>query len=130
MLRTLTLKSEMGFGQYPRFTVAQVLQIKQAPYLKWCYYCLSNITFQPEILETIGVTYLIQKPGVNKQFYDTEQAALRAARPKKEQKVLTVQQASIYKHKGNRRKNGKSYSVDKLNGKTKAALRDQNNHSF
>ena len=64
-LRTLTLKSVMGFGKHFDMNVSQVLATVNKSYIIWCYYSLSNISFVDEILNMVGITeeYRITKPG-------------------------------------------------------------------
>lgn len=67
LLRTLTVKSTMGFGIYKELKVGEVINLNKKQYLRWCYYNLSNITFTEDILIQLGITeeYRIEKPGKN-----------------------------------------------------------------
>lgn len=92
MLRTLTLKSTMTFGKYPTYTVYSILfALEQKDYLRWVYFNMSNINFNDEIMELIGITERIEKPGKNPELFTNL--------PKKvyERKELTVAEASILK---------------------------------
>ena len=64
-LRTLTLKSVVGFGKYTDSTVGQVLGLNRTGYLRWIYYNMSGISFMPEVLEKIFIHPWdeIDKPG-------------------------------------------------------------------
>jgi len=66
-LRTLTLKSRMGFGKWEDLTVQQVFDMGNISYLLWCYYACSKINFNQEILDKLQLTqeWLINKPGVH-----------------------------------------------------------------
>lgn len=67
LLRTLTVKSTMGFGIHKELKVGEVINLNKKQYLRWCYYNLSNITFTEDILIQLGITeeYRIEKPGKN-----------------------------------------------------------------
>ena len=69
-LRTLTLKSTMGFGLY-RFATVQQLLDEQPTYLLWAYYHCSSISFHQDILKqlVIGQEYQIVKPGTNPELF-------------------------------------------------------------
>lgn len=70
LLRTLTFKSRMKFGQYKDLTVHDVLYGMFKPNaLIQCYYNLSMVNFTDEVLTAIGVTkeWRIKKPGRDHQ---------------------------------------------------------------
>ena len=67
-LRTLTFKSTLKFGKYGDHTVQQVIDqnpIDGIQYLVWVYYNSSNISFNSEVLEKLGISKdcEIKKPG-------------------------------------------------------------------
>ncbi len=63
LLRTLTRKSTLKYGYRHTQTVEQMLA--ERPYqLISNYYKLSAITFTDDILDELGITERIQKPGV------------------------------------------------------------------
>jgi hypothetical protein len=72
-LRTLTKKSIMWFGKYNNLSIQQILDLKELGYLRFIYYNYSGISFNDEILTTIGVfeEYRIQKPGKNIELHKT-----------------------------------------------------------
>lgn len=69
----------MKFGRHKDLTVQQVLDFKHTRYLRWCYYCNSNISFTDDILEEIHVIYngkksydkRISKPGKDEQIHES-----------------------------------------------------------
>jgi hypothetical protein len=65
LLRKLTRKSVMGFGQYSEMSVGQIIDIQKSHYLVWVYYYLSNISFCDEILDKLYIwpRLRIEKPG-------------------------------------------------------------------
>lgn len=67
LLRKLTLKSIIGFGKYSDCTVGMVLSLRKTRLLRWYYYNCSNIDFNQEIKDLIGIysDFEIKKPGVN-----------------------------------------------------------------
>lgn len=71
MLRTLTLKSRIGFGKYSDYLVSEVIEIfDKGNYIVWCYYSLSNISFHEDILSSLGVDIRIEKPGKRPELFD------------------------------------------------------------
>ena len=73
LLRKLTRKSTLNFGQYAQLTVQQVLDLKHTRILRWYYYNSSNITFTDDILDELHITEerRIEKPGKNPEFGQT-----------------------------------------------------------
>lgn len=69
-LRTMARKSVFNFGKFVGHSVQQVLNQKAYKALRWYYYCCSNISFLPDILDEIGVTeeYRIAKPGTDEDM--------------------------------------------------------------
>lgn len=125
MLRTLTLKSELKFGKFADYRVEQILQIKKFDYLVWVYFNSSNITFMPEILQTLGITHLINKPGVDKDYYE-KYRKLQIEEFKSNRQVLTVEQASFYKHKAKKNHQHQIIQSDKQRHLSKADLMYKN----
>jgi hypothetical protein len=72
LLRKLTEKSILKFGQYSDARIYNLLELKKYSYLRWVYFSCSNITFFENILLEIGITeeFFIQKPGVNLEFHE------------------------------------------------------------
>lgn len=70
-LRTLSMKSVIGFGQYADLSVSQCLTLGHSGYLQWVYYNCSNISFLPEVLALIYIPEngRIQKPGTDEQRF-------------------------------------------------------------
>lgn len=76
-LRTLTLKSKLKFGKFFDYTVMECLFIKnQYRYIAWCYYNLSNISFDEEVLNIVGIEHLIDKPGKDVEYFETHKEEL------------------------------------------------------
>lgn len=65
LLRTLSRKSVLDFGQYQGRTVQQCIDLGNTRYLRWVYYNCSKISFFPDILDEIGITeeWRIEKAG-------------------------------------------------------------------
>ena len=65
LLRKMTGKSPMKFGPYQELRVSDVmcLGFKGRLYLTRAYYDLSNITFVDDVLDELGITNRIEKPG-------------------------------------------------------------------
>ena len=72
LLRKLTEKSILKFGQYADVPICNLLELKRYSYLRWVYFNSSNITFFENILLEIGIPeeFFIQKPGVNNEFHE------------------------------------------------------------
>lgn len=75
LLRTLTEKSRLGFGEYARLTVDEFLNVFNGDAkreLCWAYYNLSKINFNDAVLHRIGIPKhkWILKPGVQPELYD------------------------------------------------------------
>lgn len=123
MLRTLTLKSQLKFGHFANYTVDQIFQLEKDEYLRWVYYNSSNISFVPEILERLNITYIIAKPGVDKIWYTEEKARIFHAT---ERPILTVAEASKYKYIGESHKKARLAQQAKMNQLSKADLMNIN----
>jgi hypothetical protein len=66
-LRILTEKSVMGFGQFKDMTVRHVIDLRRGQYLRWCYYNMSGISFNEQVLKEIHIfeKEYIKKPGID-----------------------------------------------------------------
>ena len=71
LLRTMTVKSIIGFGQYKSLTVQDLLNLQLYKELLSMYYQLEKINFTPDILEALHITgdRVIDKPGKNTSYY-------------------------------------------------------------
>jgi hypothetical protein len=67
ILRTLTRKSNLGFGKYADIPIQQIFDYKVQTYLRWVYYSFEGITFTDDILDEIPIhkEARIKKPGNN-----------------------------------------------------------------
>ena len=118
-MRTLTLKSKLGFGKHCDNTVKEVLEVfKSKDYLRWVYYNMSHISFMPEILEEIDVYVIIPKPGKAPELFEKDA---------KEYRILTVGEASYYKNKSIKRKARLMVGVNISESRSKEWLRNKNN---
>jgi hypothetical protein len=63
-LRTMTVKSILGFKPFEFETVQQIIDLRKINYLKLLYYKNSQVNFTDDILALIGAEK-IQKPGIN-----------------------------------------------------------------
>lgn len=72
LLRKLTEKSTLKFGQYHDVPIYNLLDLNRNTYLRWVYYNSSNITFMDNILMKIGIleNEFINKPGKTPELYD------------------------------------------------------------
>lgn len=72
VLRKLTEKSILKFGQFSEVPIINLLELKKYSYLRWVYFNCSNITFFDNILTEIGITeeFYIEKPGINPEFHE------------------------------------------------------------
>lgn len=70
LLRKLTEKSIMKFGQYADCSVQELINSYNTRYLRWVYFNCDMITFTGEILEKIRIPkeYHIKKPGKNPEY--------------------------------------------------------------
>ncbi len=69
LLRKLSRKSRLKFGQYYDSTVQECLTFYKYNYLRWVYFNCSMITFMDDILDEININkdFRIDKPGICKQ---------------------------------------------------------------
>lgn len=88
-LRTLTMKSKIGFGKYSDFTVERMLINDKSWLLVYYYYAYSNINFVDEVLDNINIKSekKIEKPGK----FDNDKALdeVYAIYPHKEKVIKT-----------------------------------------
>lgn len=65
LLRKLTLKSKLNFGQYNDLSINELINLQKKAYLRWVYFNCDKITFLDEILEEIKIPleFRILKPG-------------------------------------------------------------------
>jgi len=70
-LRTLTLKSTLGFGKYKDLTVQKILDMKMNLVLISPYFKLTSINYNEEVLSILSITekYRITKPGTDNNLY-------------------------------------------------------------
>jgi hypothetical protein len=71
LLRKLTRKSVLNFGQNEGRSIQQLLDLKDQNYLRWVYYNCSNINFFTDILDELKITgdFIIEKPSKNPEMY-------------------------------------------------------------
>ena len=55
LLRKLTRKSILKFGQYAEVPIQTLLDLKNHKYLRWIYFNSSNIDFMEDILDEIKI---------------------------------------------------------------------------
>lgn len=124
MLRTLTLKSRIGFGKYSDYLVSEVIEIfDKGNYIVWCYYSLSNISFHDEILKSLGVDCRINKPGKQPELFDEFMKKFPNGYNYKELDMLT---ACKLKNKSKSRKKRQLTQADKLVSFPKERLQHYN----
>lgn len=66
--------SKIGFGVFADQTVGDLLLQKKTRRLRWLYYNVAHIDFTDEIKEKIGLKHTIDKPGVNKEMHELNNA--------------------------------------------------------
>ena len=78
LLRTLTRKSILKFGQYSDLQVQNLLDLQRYKYLRWVYFNCSNINFMDDILEEIKIplNFRIVKPSKNPDLHIKLQEAI------------------------------------------------------
>jgi Rps23 Pro-64 3,4-dihydroxylase Tpa1-like proline 4-hydroxylase len=71
LLRKLTRKSILKFGQYSDLQVQNLLDLQRYKYLRWVYFNCSNISFMDDILDEIRIplNFRIVKPSKNPDLY-------------------------------------------------------------
>lgn len=71
LLRTMTMRSKIGFGKYPDLCVQELIQMKEYRELLAMYYRLDKINFDDEVKEYLGIKFelVIEKPGKNYEMY-------------------------------------------------------------
>jgi hypothetical protein len=71
LLRKLTRKSILKFGQYSDLQVQNLLDLQRYKYLRWVYFNCSNISFMDDILDEIRIplNFRIQKPSKNPDLH-------------------------------------------------------------
>ena len=82
-LRTLALKSILGFGYYANYSVQQLLDRGMIKVILHSYYGLSKISYLPEILDAVFVAEedRISKPG-KIEDHNKREAFIQKAREK------------------------------------------------
>jgi len=66
LLRKLTEKSKLNFGEYKDYTVQQLIDLKKLHTLRSYYYTLSKISYVNSILEVLMIEDMqIDKPGTD-----------------------------------------------------------------
>ena len=70
-LRTLTMKSKLGFGKYKDYTVQQMIDLRRNTELISAYYKLTSINYNQDILDELKIVggYVIAKPSSDKEMY-------------------------------------------------------------
>lgn len=71
-LRTLTLKSKVGYGKYTDVTVENLIKFKGLGVISWLYYNVEWITFTDDILDMLikHDCERIEKPGTNPKIHE------------------------------------------------------------
>jgi len=71
LLRKLSLKSKLNFGQYADLSIQELINLEKKSYLRWVYFNCDKITFFDEILDEIKIPleFRIEKPNKNPEKY-------------------------------------------------------------
>jgi hypothetical protein len=77
-LRTLTLKSSLGYGKYGYYTIDDIITL-DSEYLRWVYYHSSKVNFTSDILELLGIDFehTIPKPGRSEEMFIVNKAHIK-----------------------------------------------------
>lgn len=72
LLRKLSRKSILKFGQYSELTVQEIINLNKHKYLRWVYFNSSKIDFMEDILDEIRIpqNFRIDKPSKNSELYN------------------------------------------------------------
>jgi hypothetical protein len=72
LLRKLSRKSTMKFGEYKDLIVQDIINLTKHKYLRWVYFNCSNIDFMEDILDEIKIPekFRIKKPSKKPELYD------------------------------------------------------------
>jgi hypothetical protein len=72
LLRKLSRKSTMKFGQYEELTVQDIINLTKHKYLRWVYFNCSNIDFMDDVLDEIRIpeNFRIKKPIKKPELHD------------------------------------------------------------
>jgi hypothetical protein len=75
LLRIMTWKSVINFGQYKSLTVRHVFDLGHTRYLRWIYYCMDGLSFNEEVLRAIAIVSdyrddTIIKPGTDIELHN------------------------------------------------------------
>jgi len=109
-LRTLTLKSKLGFGKYHDYTVKDII-IKEVNYLVWAYFNMDMISFMDDVLDEIDIPmeYRIEKPGKNvdmfKKYKDSRRVDFNS--------LSEEEKLEIIKKRSHNKKQHKIYNINK-----------------
>lgn len=101
LLRKLTEKSKLKFGEYADLTVGDLLKIGKKKYLRWCYYHCSMITFIDEILDILSIRddFLIEKPGKNIELFEKHTELINGFTPGLMKKINKMHSSKVFKAK-------------------------------
>jgi hypothetical protein len=123
LLRTLTLKSKLGFGysEIKNLTIQELLIMNKQAYLISCYYNLSMINFSTEVLNKLSINgdLIIEKPGKNPELHKTAVNNYYNNKTEKEATILRNNAVLTKKHNYKRQqvKDNLRYSKSMLKGK-------------
>lgn len=114
----------MKFGKYKELTVQQVLDFNHTRYLRWCYYCNSNISFTDDILEEIKIIYhgdkktydrTIEKPGKDEEAHESLNRYMSFAGDDMQRIKQWARGKKLKKHEYNRNYHSNKYKLRKGN---------------
>lgn len=120
LLRTLTRKSKLKFGQYANLTVQDLLNIEKFSILRWYYCKYDKISFTEDVLQEIKQNLRIEKPGCNMNFYQRDAEVLNDNWTVEQKCIHLNQIKKIKKSRYNAVSRGQDYSNNR------AALRALN----
>ena len=126
LYRILTEKSRLGFGKFGVLTIKDILTIDKGEYLAYCYYCISKISFTDTILESIGVTDRIAKPGIDKAKFQAWQKARRQAISAQLSEEQRLHGRFVWYNRGRRRDKAALAKAERETSYTKAQLQSIN----
>lgn len=128
-LRKLAPKSIIGFGSFRDLSVQNVLDTQGKMPLISMYYNLERVSFLDEVLELLGITgeFVIQKPGKDKDKFESFKQTYFASLKKASDPSIDKQTLMIIKNNHMRRK-VKTIAFNKKSNKlfSPDAMRERN----
>ena len=129
LLRKLTRKSVLNFGQYEGMSVQQLLDTKKQNYLRWVYYNCSNIDFFSDVLDELRIAkdFIITKPSKNPEMFLKLKEHIFECLPE-QLKEMTIKNRGKKAKKINNAVAIKASKVDKIKFSKNSLIRKNHGH--